>query len=188
MDQVRNESSALSACASCITIIAGGRAGAWPASYGLTHWQPKPDFGRSTARWRPRMPPLVVQKLKESGVEYRCRNGTTVLVPSDRVAELRLDMAAAGLPKSGRIGFELFDKTNFGSTDFAEHVNYQRALEGELERSVWRSPKSSRRGSTLRFPRNRSFSNPPARQSQRPAQASRGAQLTAAERRRHHHI
>ena len=45
-------------------------------------------------------------------------------------------MALSGLPKSGRIGFELFDRTNLGVTDFAEHINYQRALEGELERSV----------------------------------------------------
>jgi flagellar M-ring protein FliF len=45
-------------------------------------------------------------------------------------------MAGLGLPKTGRIGFEIFDKTNFGITDFAEHVNYRRALEGELERSV----------------------------------------------------
>lgn len=79
----------------------------------------------------------VVQKLKEEGVSYKLsNNGGTISVPDDRVAELRLDMAGAGLPKSGRMGFELFDKTNFGITEFAEHVNYRRALEGELERSV----------------------------------------------------
>ena len=52
------------------------------------------------------------------------------------MAELRLEMAGLGLPKTGRIGFEIFDKTNFGITDFAEHVNYRRAVEGELERSI----------------------------------------------------
>jgi len=79
----------------------------------------------------------VVQKLKESGVEYRLDdNGGSVLVPSAKLAESRLTLAAAGLPKSGRIGFELFDKSNFGATEFVEHINYQRALEGELERSV----------------------------------------------------
>src|SRR5689334_24193138 len=79
----------------------------------------------------------VVQKLRESGVEYRLgENGATVLVPSAKQAESRLALAAAGLPKSGRIGFELFDKTNLGATEFAEHINYHRALEGELERSV----------------------------------------------------
>src|SRR4051812_38063736 len=79
----------------------------------------------------------IVQKLKESGVEYRLpEGGGAVLVPSARLAELRLGMAAAGLPKTGRIGFELFDKVNLGATEFTEHVNYRRALEGELERSV----------------------------------------------------
>ena len=79
----------------------------------------------------------IVQKLKEAGVEYRLpTEGGMVLVPSARLAELRINMAAAGLPKSGRIGFELFDKTNLGATEFTEHINYRRALEGELERSV----------------------------------------------------
>ncbi len=79
----------------------------------------------------------IVQKLKESGAEYRINeNGTSVLVPETKVNELRLEMAGAGLPKTGRIGFELFDRNNLGITDFTEHVNYRRALEGELERSI----------------------------------------------------
>ncbi len=78
----------------------------------------------------------IVEKLKSSNVRYQVSDGGAVLVPSDRVAELRLEMAAAGLPRTGRIGFELFDQTNLGVTDFAEQVNYRRALEGELERSV----------------------------------------------------
>src|SRR6185295_165718 len=79
----------------------------------------------------------VVGKLKETGVEYRLtEGGGTVSVASGRVAESRLALAAAGLPKSGRMGFELFDKNNFGATEFAEHINFHRALEGELERSV----------------------------------------------------
>ena len=79
----------------------------------------------------------IVQKLKESGVEHRIsENGASVLVPDTKVDELRLEMAGAGLPKTGRIGFELFDRNNLGITDFTEHVNYRRALEGELERSV----------------------------------------------------
>src|SRR5947208_373419 len=58
------------------------------------------------------------------------------MVPSARLAEQRLNLAAAGLPKTGRMGFELFDKQTLGATEFTEHVNYRRALEGELERSV----------------------------------------------------
>jgi flagellar M-ring protein FliF len=79
----------------------------------------------------------IVQKLREAGVDYKiANNGSELLVPEDKVPELRLEMAGLGLPKTGRIGFEIFDKTNFGITDFAEHVNYRRALEGELERSI----------------------------------------------------
>jgi len=79
----------------------------------------------------------ILAKLREAGAEYRLEdNGSTILVPSARVAELRIEMASAGLPKSGRIGFELFDKANFGASEFAEQVNYHRAIEGELERSV----------------------------------------------------
>jgi flagellar M-ring protein FliF len=78
----------------------------------------------------------IVQKLHEGGIDYKISAGGEVLVPEDKVPELRLEMAGLGLPKTGRIGFEIFDKTNFGITDFAEHVNYRRALEGELERSI----------------------------------------------------
>jgi flagellar M-ring protein FliF len=79
----------------------------------------------------------IVQKLHEGGIDYKItNNGTELLAPEDKVPELRLEMAGLGLPKTGRIGFEIFDKTNFGITDFAEHVNYRRALEGELERSI----------------------------------------------------
>jgi flagellar M-ring protein FliF len=79
----------------------------------------------------------VVSRIKESSTEYRLSpDGTAIKVPSAKVPDLRLQMAAAGLRKSGRIGFELFDKTNFGVTEFAEKINFHRALEGELERSV----------------------------------------------------
>lgn len=78
----------------------------------------------------------LVAKLKAAGVAYKVADNGTILVPSARVAELRLEMAAAGLPHTGRLGFEIFDKPNLGTTDFAEHVNFRRALEGELERSV----------------------------------------------------
>ncbi|MCS7044461.1 MAG: flagellar basal-body MS-ring/collar protein FliF [Bryobacteraceae bacterium] len=78
----------------------------------------------------------IVEKLRQSNVPYQVSDNGTILVPSGRVAELRIEMAAAGLPRTGRIGFELFDQSNLGVTEFAEQVNYRRALEGELERSV----------------------------------------------------
>ncbi len=104
---------------------------------GFTRWRREQDFRPLFTNMAAEDAGAVVQKLRESGTEFRLsENGTTVLAPSEHVAELRLQMASAGLPKSGRAGFELFDKTNFGVTDFAEHINFRRALEGELERSV----------------------------------------------------
>lgn len=103
----------------------------------FVHWRHEAGFKPLFTGMSPEDAAAVVQRLKESGVEHRLAdNGNTVLVPEAKVDELRLELAGAGLPKSGRIGFELFDKTNLGITDFAEHVNYRRALEGELERSI----------------------------------------------------
>jgi flagellar M-ring protein FliF len=79
----------------------------------------------------------ITGRLREGGVKFRLSEaGDTVFVPSGKVAETRLTLAAEGLPKTGRIGYELFDKTNLAATDFQERVNFHRAVEGELERSV----------------------------------------------------
>ena len=103
----------------------------------LSHWTNERDFRPLYTGLSQEDAAAVLAKVRESGSEFRLgEDGTAVLVPSAKVAELRLQLAAAGIPKSGRIGFELFDKTNFGTSDFAEQVNYHRALEGELERSV----------------------------------------------------
>jgi flagellar M-ring protein FliF len=107
------------------------------ALYGVAYWRRESDFRPLYTALAAEDAGAVVQKLKEAGTDYRLAdNGTTILAPSSKMAELRLQMALSGLPKTGRIGFEIFDKTNFGVTDFAEHVNYRRALEGELERSI----------------------------------------------------
>jgi flagellar M-ring protein FliF len=103
----------------------------------FTRWQQEAGLRPLYTSLAPEDASAIVTKLRESGISYHVSdNGTTLLVPEERVAELRLEMAGLGLPKTGRIGFEIFDKTNFGITDFAEHVNYRRAVEGELERSV----------------------------------------------------
>lgn len=104
---------------------------------GFSRWQRDASMKPLYSGLSPEDASAIVQKLREGGIEYKISdNGSGLLVPEDKVAELRLEMAGQGLPKTGRIGFEIFDKTNFGITDFAEHVNYRRALEGELERSV----------------------------------------------------
>jgi flagellar M-ring protein FliF len=103
----------------------------------VNHWNDERDFKPLFSGLADEDAGALVTKLHEAGVEYRLASGgSTILVPSEKVAEARLQMASAGLPKSGRIGFELFDKANFGASEFTEQVNYHRAIEGELERSV----------------------------------------------------
>src|SRR5262245_11446890 len=83
--------------------------------YWLIRHQHEADFRPLFTGLAPEDAATIMQKLKESGVDYRLpEGGGSVLVPSSRLAELRLTMAAQGLPKTGRIGFELFDKTNLG--------------------------------------------------------------------------
>jgi len=63
-------------------------------------------------------------------------DGTSITVPADQVDAARLEVASHDAPHSGRIGYEIFDKVSWGQTEFDEKVNYQRALEGELERTI----------------------------------------------------
>jgi flagellar M-ring protein FliF len=79
----------------------------------------------------------IVAKLKELKVPYRVgADGTTVEVPESKARELRLELAGAGLPRGGGVGFESFDKMRLGATDFEQRVLYRRALEGELARTI----------------------------------------------------
>lgn len=77
----------------------------------------------------------IVEQLKASGIDYKLQ-GTTILVPSDQVYDIRLQMANLGLPSGGSSGYELFSETTLGMTEFTQRVTYQRAIEGELERTI----------------------------------------------------
>ncbi len=80
---------------------------------------------------------MIAKRLAQEGIPSRLSgDGKSLSVPADRLDRARLDMASEGLPQTGRLGFEIFDQTNWGESDFAEKVNYQRALEGELERTI----------------------------------------------------
>ena len=79
----------------------------------------------------------VAQKLNDEKVQYELSgDGRTISVPADKVYDLQMKMAVDGLPQGGSAGFELFDKSNFGMTEFTEKLNYQRALQGELARTI----------------------------------------------------
>ncbi|MEC9488395.1 MAG: flagellar basal-body MS-ring/collar protein FliF [Halanaerobium sp.] len=81
----------------------------------------------------------IVSLLEEQNIPYELASGgSTILVPQEEVYRVRLDMAESGLPKGGVVGFEIFDQSNFGATDFERRVQYYRALGGELARTISR--------------------------------------------------
>jgi len=109
----------------------------------------------------------IVQWLKDRKIPYRLEDGgRDILIPADQVYEARIELAGSGLAEGG-VGFEIFDKQSFGMTDFAQKVNYRRALQGELMRTITSlAPVESAR-IHLALPEKRLF-----REQQQPATAS----------------
>ena len=101
------------------------------------YWISTPDYTLLVADMDSETASAVVGKLKDSKISYQLGDGgRSVSVPAERLDELRLQFGSGGLPSSGRLGFEIFDRPAFGTTEFLEHVNYRRALEGELARTI----------------------------------------------------
>ena len=104
---------------------------------GSAYWASTPSYTVLYRDLDPESAQAVITKLKAANAPYVLSDaGGTLMVPAARVDELRLDFASQGLPTAGRIGFEIFDRTSFGTTEFLEHVNYRRGLEGELARTI----------------------------------------------------
>lgn len=79
----------------------------------------------------------IVSKLREQRIAYKLEGGgSLILVPADQVYETRLVLAGDRLPRGGNVGFEIFDQTSFSTTEFVQRLNYQRALQGELCRTI----------------------------------------------------
>lgn len=78
----------------------------------------------------------IVGKLKESNVKYELRSGNTIYVEKDKLYETRIALASEGIPESGTVGYEIFDKTSLGMSEFVQKLNFRRALEGELVRTI----------------------------------------------------
>lgn len=94
-----------------------------------------PEYNVLFSQLSPEDSGAVIEKLKEMKVPYSV-SGTVISVPSEKVYETRMELAGEGLPQGGGVGFEIFDKTSFGVTDFVQKVNYKRALQGELGRTI----------------------------------------------------
>ena len=100
-------------------------------------WANKIDFQSVFTNLSPEDASQIVERLKEQKIPYQLTgNGTGIMVPADKVYDVRLAMAGAGIPKGNSVGFEIFDNTNFGTTEFVQKLNYQRALQGELARTI----------------------------------------------------
>jgi flagellar M-ring protein FliF len=79
----------------------------------------------------------IVGKLQEKKISYKVSpSGDAIAVASDKVPELRMELAASGLPRGGSIGFEIFDQKSIGATEFEQKLNYRRAIQGELARTI----------------------------------------------------
>src|SRR5688572_4371584 len=94
-------------------------------------------YGTLYSELEPNDAGAIVEKLKAQQIPYKLeQNGTAIQVPEERVAALRLELASGGLPKGGGVGFEIFDRSQIGATEFEQQVSLRRALEGEISRSI----------------------------------------------------
>lgn len=103
---------------------------------GSMMWAQAPDYRVLYGNLGDRDGGAVIESLQKQNIPYKMGEGGTILVPSAMVYEARLKLASEGLPKGGAVGFELMDNQKFGITQFQENVNYQRALEGEITRTI----------------------------------------------------
>ncbi|WP_341313966.1 flagellar basal-body MS-ring/collar protein FliF [Paraburkholderia sp. IMGN_8] len=104
---------------------------------GLFLWSRAPDYKVLYSNLSDRDGGAIITALQQANIPYKFSDaGGAILVPADQVHEMRLRLASQGLPKSGSVGFELMDNQKFGISQFAEQINYQRALEGELQRTI----------------------------------------------------
>ncbi len=103
----------------------------------LIIWTGKPDFQLLYSNLDPEDAGAILTRLKEQKIPYQIpSNGNSILIPGERIYETRMELASQGLPQGSGVGFEIFDSTKLGMTEFVQNVNYQRALQGELSRTI----------------------------------------------------
>jgi flagellar M-ring protein FliF len=104
---------------------------------GLAYWSSRTDFALLYGKLDEAEAAKVIAALDEAKVPYKISQaGGAILVPSDKVYQLRMQMATKGIPQGEGVGFEIFDKANFGISDFVQRANYTRAVQGELARTI----------------------------------------------------
>jgi flagellar M-ring protein FliF len=98
-------------------------------------WSSRPDFALLYGKLDDAESSKIIAALDESKIPYQVRGGS-IYVPSDKVYQVRMQMAGKGIPRGEGVGFEIFDKANFGISDFVQRANYTRAVQGELARTI----------------------------------------------------
>ena len=103
----------------------------------LISWSGRPDYQNLYVNLSAADAGLIIERLKGQQIPYRlAANGSCIQVPAEKIHELRMVMASEGLPQGAGVGFEVFDNAKLGMTEFLQNVNYQRALQGELSRTI----------------------------------------------------
>lgn len=107
----------------------------------MMFWINRPNYRILYSRLNPGDAARIVEVLKKAKVDYKLTDGgSTVLVPADRVYDLRLEVAGENVIQGEGVGFEIFDEVKIGQTEFVQRINYQRAMQGELSRTISEFP------------------------------------------------
>ncbi|MCA1925736.1 MAG: flagellar M-ring protein FliF, partial [Thiobacillus sp.] len=118
-------------------MLAIGAAAVVAAMAGVWMWGQQPDYKVLFSNFSDRDGGAIVAELEKMGIPYKyAEGGGALMVPAENVHDARLKLASQGLPKGGNVGFELMENQRLGSSQFIEQINFQRAMEGELARSI----------------------------------------------------
>ena len=102
----------------------------------LAIWAGRSEYRMLYSNLTPEDAGEIITKLNEWKIPYELGGGSIVMIPQNKLYKVRLDLAREGLPRGGGVGFEIFDRTNLGTTEFVQKLNFQRALQGELGRTI----------------------------------------------------
>jgi len=103
----------------------------------MVYWTNKPEYRVLFSNLGTDDASNIAARLQEKKVPYQISPaGDSILVPAEKISEIRLELASSGLPQGGGVGFEIFDNKSLGATEFVQQLNYQRALQGELSRTI----------------------------------------------------
>ncbi|HEW9972715.1 TPA: flagellar basal-body MS-ring/collar protein FliF [Enterobacter cloacae] len=134
-ERIKSMLSSLRGSPKLLLVICG--AAALSVIIALMFWAKEPDYRVLFSNISDEEGGAIVAQLSQLNVPYRIDTpGGVIMVPGSQVHEVRMKLAQQGLPKGGSVGFELLDQEKFGVSQFTEQVNYQRALEGELARTI----------------------------------------------------